>query len=78
MVQFKCTLYADVVGSSRTLYRDAVLPIPPFIGLVIGLDRIVEVFVSQDGDSDEIECHLEPVEGCVAECRLDEGGWSEL
>ncbi len=76
MIQFKCRLYVYVEGSDRTLYRDAVLPIPPFIGLTIGTLAVVEVCVSQGGDSDEIVCHLEPIHETIAKILIETHRWS--
>ncbi len=78
MLQFKCRLYVEVIGSDRTLYRDAVLPIPPFVGLTIGSQKVKEVLVSQGEDSDEIECWLAPIKAQLADYLISDRGWSEL
>lgn len=78
MIQYKCRLYVNVEGSDRTLYRDAVLPIPPFVGLGIGSQRVTQVLVSQGEDSDEIECKLTMIDEAAAEYWLLHNGWSEL
>lgn len=78
MVQYKCRLYVDVIGSDRTIYRDAVLPIPPFIGLAIGARTVSEVFVSQGGDSDEIVCQLDPIDEITAKIWISTQNWSEM
>lgn len=78
MIHFKCRLYVGVIGSDRMLYRDAVLPIPPFVGLVVGSQKVVEVLVSQFGDSEKIECKLDLIDEAAAEYWLLHNGWSEL
>lgn len=78
MIQYKCRLYVNVEGSDRTLYRDAVLPIPPFVGLGIGSQRVTQVLVSQGEDSDEIVCWLAPIENRIAKYWLSDSDWSEL
>lgn len=78
MVQFKCRLYVEVIGSARTIYRDAVLPLQPFVGLTIGSQKVKEVLVSQGEDSDEIVCWLAPIENRIAKYWLSDSDWSEL